>query len=375
MANAGLPAGHTRVNGCNVRVEVDIKVGEGTPGYHQIRAIPDASRVTDTSGDEKTVYEDSEVRGSPNAFFTSLEGDWTSGERRSAADHEAGHLLGERDKRDEVELVDPLTGKTVRFSRGPFPGHELDIMGHNTGVKWPMEATFQNAFEKGGVSCDCSSNPAPYAGLEDLWRDVHRWENHLDYALEECSPNSLATALEYLENIENKLADLNTTIPWVEYHLLRLKVRKAIERGEALVDATANYCPPALQTDPGAPSADTGITVAVADVFGAVGLRVIPAPGVFIRVLDASGAEVATASTGDAIDADFINLAPGRYTLRLDIGDYEPALPPQCTDGYVTTFELSAGMQKRFAARVYSTTVADNGQSVGTASGECITEQ
>jgi hypothetical protein len=238
-----------------------------------------------------------------------------------------------------------------------------------------MEATFLNAFERGGVSCDCSSDPAPYAGLEDLWRDVHRWEDHLDYALEECSPNSLATALEYLENIENKLVELNTTIPWVEYHLLRLKIRKAIARGEASVETTANHCPPVSQSDPKSESADTGITVAVADVFGAAGLRVIPAPGVVIRVLDEDGAKVATASTGNEMAADFIGLAPGQYTLRLDIGDYEPALPPQCTDGYVTTFELSAGMQKRFAARVYSTTVADNGQSVSTASGECITEQ
>jgi hypothetical protein len=248
-------------------------------------------------------------------------------------------------------------------------------MGHNTGVKWPMDATFLNAFEKGGVSCDCSSNPAPYAGLEDLWRDVHRWENHLDYALEECSPNSLATALEYLENIESKLADLNTGIPWVEYHLLRLKVRKAIERGEASVEAKANHCPPVSQPDSGSASPDTGITVAVADVFGAAGLRIIPAPGVVIHVLDANGATVATASTGDAMDTDFIGLAPGRYTLRLDIGDYEPALPPQCTDGYVTTFDLSAGTKKHFAARVYSATVADNGQSVSTTSGECITER
>lgn len=387
MEIAGLPAGHTRVNGCNVRVEVNIKVGKGTPGYHQIRAIPDTVQVVDKAGKERTEYEDSEVRGSPNAFFKSLEGEWTSGERRTAADHEAGHLLAERDMRDEIELVDPATDRKERFSQGVHPGHELDIMAHNTGVKWPMEATFQNAMERGEVKCDCTSDPAPYAGLEDLWRDVHRWEDHLDYALKECSANSLATALENLRRIEDRLVDLNTTIPWVQYNLLRLKVRKAIQRGDpneagdapqaALVEPAANNCPPESETKPEseAGSAGTGITVAVADVFGAAGLRVIPAPGVVVRVLDASGNEVATATTGDEMAADFIGLAPGEYTLRLEIGEYKPALPPQCTDGYVTTFKLAAGEKKRFATRVYSATVADNGQSIGTVSGECIKER
>ncbi|MEO1037025.1 MAG: hypothetical protein AAFX44_15830 [Pseudomonadota bacterium] len=123
------------------------------------------------------------------------------------------------------------------------------------------------------------------------------------------------------------------------------------------------------------PAELTGITVAVADVFGPGGLQVLPAPGVTIIVRDANGREIAREKTGKAIAADFIALAPGDYTLRLEIGKFEPALPPQCTDGYTREINVAKGQHRRYTASVYSVRVATDGQSVGTVTGDCIREQ
>ena len=117
----------------------------------------------------------------------------------------------------------------------------------------------------------------------------------------------------------------------------------------------------------------TGITVSVADVFGPEGFRKEPTPGVAVIVLDEQGNTAARATMRKEIDSDFIALTPGRYVLRLDIGKYEAALPAQCTDGYVRAFELAHGERLSFAASVYTTRVADDGRSIGTVSGDCIT--
>jgi hypothetical protein len=116
----------------------------------------------------------------------------------------------------------------------------------------------------------------------------------------------------------------------------------------------------------------TGITVVVADVFGPQGIRVIPAPGVLIQVVDADGLVKVKASTGNTFEGEFLALAPGAYNLRLDIGDYKPSLPVGCDQGYVREFTIRAGQRLNFSARVYSAVVDANGTSVGTVAGDCI---
>lgn len=117
----------------------------------------------------------------------------------------------------------------------------------------------------------------------------------------------------------------------------------------------------------------SGITVSVADVFGPEGFRKQPTPGVGVIVLDTRGGTVARTTMGKKIAGDFVALSPGSYVLRLDVGKYEPALPRHCTDGYVRAFELTPGEKLSFAASVYTTRVADDGRSIGTVSGDCIT--
>ena len=138
-------------------------------------------------------------------------------------------------------------------------------------------------------------------------------------------------------------------------------------------DATPSAATPTPAEPPS--SAELGtITVAVADVFGPTGVRVLPAPGVIVEVLDADGEVIAEAVTTEDLDAPVeISLEPGDYVVRLNIGGYEPALPPECTDGYVREFTLDAGATLEFRSRVYTSTVADDGTTVGTESGDCIT--
>lgn len=116
----------------------------------------------------------------------------------------------------------------------------------------------------------------------------------------------------------------------------------------------------------------SGITVAVADVFGANGLQTVPAPGVAIFVLDENGNTIAKTTTENTINSKFIELTPGRYTLRLDIGKYKSALPAACTNGYVRQIEVVPGRQLRFTAPVYSTLQSRNGTSVAPVGSDCI---
>lgn len=118
----------------------------------------------------------------------------------------------------------------------------------------------------------------------------------------------------------------------------------------------------------------TGISVGVADVFGESGLRVQPAPGVEVIVLDRQGHTVASTLMQQSFNSSFVELSPGEYRLRLDIGEYQPALPGHCTDGYVRDFELSERQHLTFAASVYSATMAGGtGTAISTNSGDCIT--
>ena len=121
-----------------------------------------------------------------------------------------------------------------------------------------------------------------------------------------------------------------------------------------------------------AASKGSGIKVGVADMFGHEGLRVKPAVGVKALVFDDEGEEVAMSTIESGFLTDFIPLKPGDYTLRLDIGNYEAALPPHCTDGYVREFSLEKKEQLQFNASVYTARVANNGQTVGVVQGECI---
>ena len=125
----------------------------------------------------------------------------------------------------------------------------------------------------------------------------------------------------------------------------------------------------------GAGTKPTGITVAVADVFGINGLTVVPAPGIVVRVIDDNGREVASATTDNAFATDFIELRPGTYQLRLDIGKYKAALPAHCTEGYVRQIVVTDGQHTKYTASVYSAVESRDGKSVGTVSGECIKQQ
>ena len=119
-------------------------------------------------------------------------------------------------------------------------------------------------------------------------------------------------------------------------------------------------------------SKGSGITVGAADMFGHEGLRVKPATGVKALVYDEDGEEIALSTITSGYLTDFIPLKPGTYTLRLDIGKFEPALPAHCTDGYVRKFVLEKDEQLQFNASVYTARIANNGQTVGQVQGECI---
>jgi hypothetical protein len=119
-------------------------------------------------------------------------------------------------------------------------------------------------------------------------------------------------------------------------------------------------------------SKGSGIKVGVADMFGHEGLRVKPANGITAFVFDEDGEEVALSAIESGFLTDFIPLKPGSYTLRLNIGNYVPALPPHCNDGYVRQFSLAKNEQLQFTASVYTARVANNGQSAGVVQGECI---
>ncbi len=76
-------------------------------------------------------------------------------------------------------------------------------------------------------------------------------------------------------------------------------------------------------------------------------------------------------TSGNQFMADFMPLNLATYTLRLDIGKYESALPPECTKGYVREFKLKKGDRLQFTASVYMASKAINGTTVGTVIGEC----
>ncbi|MEL7043309.1 MAG: hypothetical protein AAGL90_17455 [Pseudomonadota bacterium] len=122
--------------------------------------------------------------------------------------------------------------------------------------------------------------------------------------------------------------------------------------------------------------AKTGISFAVADVFGPAGRRIIAAPGLKFQVFDLDGALVSEAETGNSTAPVFLKLQAGEYTLQLDIGAYLPSHSEACEGVYSKSFELRNGETKSFTATVLMSNVADDGQSAGNPEDEdCIREK
>ena len=163
LAEAGLPEGHTRVDCCNIRFEVEIRLGEGTRGYHQIRAVPEVEEKEVRGRRIQTRFRDF-VRGAGWAHVDDASGTWADAPAgRSEPAHEAGHLMGLGDEYEDSVLrtssgevfKDPETGQPIALGSHPKPGHELDLMANESKDGWPSEAAIRRILALGGVECDC----------------------------------------------------------------------------------------------------------------------------------------------------------------------------------------------------------------------------
>lgn len=119
-------------------------------------------------------------------------------------------------------------------------------------------------------------------------------------------------------------------------------------------------------------SQQTGFYLTVADVFGDQGIRVIAAPRLTISVEDEKGDIVYVGETPNAIQPVFVNLAPGHYVLRLDIGSYIPLFEQSCGSEFVRQITVESGKKVNYKAAVKSARVAANGTTMASPKSDCI---
>lgn len=118
------------------------------------------------------------------------------------------------------------------------------------------------------------------------------------------------------------------------------------------------------------------IQFVMADAFGDDGLRVIPAPGVELTITERdSGDTVAVAISPANFEGVMLSLNVGHYIATLDIGDFLPALPPSCEQGYFREFDVETGQDLKLSAVVYSANSSDSGTSIAPLTSDCINIQ
>ena len=237
LAEAGLPDGHTRVNCCNIRFEVEIRLGEGTRGYHQIGAVPEFEEKDVRGRRIQTRFRD-RVRGSGWAHADDASGTWADAPPgRSAAAHEAGHLLGLGDEYEDSVLrlpsgevfVDPETGQPIVVGSHPKPGHELDTMANDPQDGWPTEEAIRRVLALGGVECDCCPKSSSAAAVPRFDERLATYGGNADDAIRNCGETVLASLLEALELLRAEL-ERAAELSWLDRAHLRLRIRKLEER-------------------------------------------------------------------------------------------------------------------------------------------------
>jgi hypothetical protein len=274
LAEAGVPEGHTRVNCCNIRFEVEIRLGEGTAGYHQVRAVPEFEEKEARGRRIRVRFRDF-VRGAGWAHADDASGTWADAPAgRSEAAHEAGHLMGLGDEYEDSVLrtesgevfKDPETGQPIAIGSHPKPGHELDLMANETKDGWPMEDAIRKILELGGVECDCCPKETSATAVPRIEERIATYTRYADDAIRNCHETVLASLLEALASLRAELESARG-LSWLDQAALRLRIRKLEEQirraqEECAKKRVATGGPPPLLRDGDGSSKSTRVAAA-----------------------------------------------------------------------------------------------------------------